>query len=399
MPIRSDRYEALANDVYAIYEEAERVMMHRVAKRLLKGVTQPGWTERKYGEIRAVNREMREYMDNVSKRRREAQETGLQAAYGGSRDAFLTDARRFTEAVGIQSLTPNTQKVALIMSELDQAMNAADRQILRSVNDAYTNIVGRSSALVATGTVTYREAVKQELERFADRGITSFVDRAGRTWDMETYSEMATLTAIERATREGYTDTMQAYGFDLAIISDHYGACPICEAWQGVVISVSGRTPGYHTLADAEGAGVFHPRCMHDYSVYFDRELSGVLRDPSGVQVLVNPQGPEARTEPMPVRAANPGYSARSHQRALERQVRKWKRRMAVSDTPQEERAAYARVRMYQGKIRELIEDYNDATDRSIDYLPRKYWREGGRQNLSAAARRLPSIQLTSGGT
>ena len=373
MPIQQDRYESIASEVLAIYDEAESVMMHRVARRLLKGINQPGWTERKYGEVQQVTKEMRDYMRGVSEKRRDVQQEGLTQAYNGGRDAFIDEARKFTNVTGIAGLTANTSKVVRIMAELDQSMNAADRQILRTVNDAYSAIVGRTSALVATGTITYRDAVKRELDSFANRGITSFRDKADRVWDMETYAEMATLTAIERATREGYTDTMQEYGFDLAIISDHYGACPVCEAWQGVVVSVSGNTPGYHSLADAEAAGVFHPRCLHDISTYFDGITKG------------------GRTEPREVQPPNPGYAVRSTQRMYERQVRKWKRRMAVASTPQEEREAYARVRMYQGKIRELVSDYNTDTPSSVDHLPRKYWREGGRVKMSAAASQIKS--------
>lgn len=394
MPISVDRYEAIAEEVLAIYEEAEVTMMHKVAKRLQRGITQPGWTERKYSEMLDVVKELRLYMSSVSKERRKVQMEGLEKAYTESRDAFLNEPYIFTTLTGIQGLTANTEKVTRIIAELDATMNAADRHILRTAQDAYSDIVGRVSSVVATGSITYREAVKRELNAFADRGITSFIDKAGRRWDMETYSEMATLTAIERATREGYTDTMKEFGYDLAIISDHYGACPICEAWQGVVISINGDTPGYPTLSDAEAAGVFHPRCMHDFSVYYG-ERDGVLRTPSGVQLLVQTR-PRARTQPRAVRPANPGYSARSEQRGLERQVRKWKRRMAVSADPEDERAAYARVRMYQARIRALIDDYNEAVDASIDHLPRKYWREGGRVKLSAAARRLPPIRLDS---
>lgn len=376
MPINVDHFEALAGEVLKVYEEAERTMMKRVANRLNRGVTQPGWTEKKYGEMHEVSRQMQQYVDQLSKTRGEMQRQYIEQAYADARAAMISDARTFTDLSEIRGLTPNTVKVINILSELDSSMNAADRMILRKVNDAYAGIVGRASALVATGSITYREAVQRELDDFANRGITSFIDKAGRSWDMETYAEMATLTAIERATREGYLDTMQEFDYDLAQISDHYGACPICEAWQGVVVSVSGNTPGYPSLAEAEGAGVFHPRCMHDISVYYEGITEG------------------ARSEPREVREESPGYSVRAQQRALERQERIWKRRMAVAGTPQLERAAYARVRLYQQRLRELIGEYNAETDSSIDYLPRKYWREGGRTKLTAAAKKLKPIRI-----
>jgi len=67
--------------------------------------------------------------------------------------------------------------------------------------------------------------------------------------------------------------------------------------------------------------------------------------------------------------------------------IRRWKRRMAVAVDPQEERAAYAHVRRYQGQIRELIESTDEA-------IPRKYWREGGIQRLSSEAKKLRPVAL-----
>lgn len=371
MPINVDHYEELAGEVLKVYEQAEQTMMRRVANRLNKGVTQPGWTENKYGEMKDVSRQMSSYVDSLSKHRGEMQKQFINQAYTDARKAAISDAQTFTQLSEIQGLTPNTVKVVNIMAELDRSMDAADRMILRKVNDEYAGIVGRASALVATGSITTRDAVKQELEQFANRGITSFVDNAGRAWDMETYAEMATLTAIERATREGYLDSMHEFGYDLAQISDHYGACPICEAWQGVVVSISGTSRSYPSLQEAESSGVFHPRCMHDLAVYHE-----------GIS-------PTGRHYPRPVKEASPGYSVRAQQRHFERMERLWKRRMAVAGTPQEERAAYARVRMYQQRIRDLVDEYNETVPREWDILPRKYWREGGRVKLSASAAKL----------
>ena len=364
-----EKYERLATQVLKVYEEAERVMTRRVAKRLAKGVTEPGWTEKKLAEMRDVTVELRIATEDLMVERRELQRAAIQEAYSGSSAAFASEAEQFAGVTNIAGKTANSTKVVNIMAELDSTMAAADRRILRQAEDAYAGVVGRVSALVATGSTTVREAVRREVNEFARQGITSFVDKAGRHWDMCTYAEMATLTAIERATREGYTDTMQAYGYDLCQISDHYGACPVCEAWQGVVISVSGMTSGYPSMADAEAAGVFHPNCLHDIDVYHE----GISRG--------------ARSEPDAVREPNPGYTARSIQRSYERKIRQYKREMAAATTPEDERKAFAKVQEYRGRIRDLITDYNRKTDKNVDYLPRKYWREGGRQALSDAAK------------
>lgn len=370
MPVNIDSYEAMAGDVLALYGEAERAMLRRVAARLNRGVDRPGWAEMKYAEVRDVTRELGDYVARLSATRRDMTGRFVSSAYGDARAAFLRDVRAVVERARPRS-TLGVMRAVNILSELDSGMDAADRRILRTASDAYAGIVGRASAMAATGSSTVGEAVRRELDDFAKRGIASFVDRAGRSWDMETYAEMATLTAMERATRWGYIDAMAENNFDLAQISDHYGACPICEAWQGVVVSISGTTSGYPALSEAESAGVFHPRCMHDISVYHE-----------GIS-------PGGRIQPREIAEDSPGYSVRAQQRGYERQERAWKRRMAVAATPEDERAAYAKVRSYQAKIRDLRERYNAETPRNVDYLPRKYGREGGRVKLSAAAKRL----------
>ena len=378
MPVSVDSYEHLAGEVLKLYEQAENTMLRRVANRVARGVTKSGWTEQKYKEMGTVRREMQSFIAEISRDREAMSRRFIEEAYTSSSSAFVMEARQFASLSGLEHLSPNSVKVIQILSDLENTMDAADRMILRRADDAYARIVGEVSAQVAAGAITVREAVSKELERFADKGIGAFIDKAGRVWEMSTYAEMATLTAIERATIAGYVDTMQEYGFDLAIISSHFGACPLCEPWQDVIVSVSGMNPDYHSLDEAEDAGCFHPRCLHDISTYFE----GVTR--------------QGHKEPAPIKPASEGYSVRAQQRALERQVRRWKRRMTVAQTPQEERLAYARVRQNQERIRNLINQYNATTPSNVDWLPRKYWREGGKVSLSEPAKKLEPVSLSS---
>lgn len=357
-----EKYERLANELRALYVDAEQVMLRRVAKRIAKGVTQPGWTEKKAAEISAARQEIEEAIQNLEDRAREAWTPAIEESYRKGWVSGKTDIERFGDTVGTTHLSPNSLKAASILQELDQSISAADRRILRQFDDEYAGIIGKASALMATGSITTREAVQQALTEFADAGISGFTDRAGRRWELGNYAEMAVLTAIEKASVEGYTDTMQAYGYDLAIISSHAGSCPLCEAWEGVIVSVSGENTEYPSLDEAEGAGAFHPRCLHHLETYYEgiseKKWGGKLRS-----------GPREIEEP------SKQYTQRSLQRYNERQIRKYKRRMAVAVTPEAERRAYNKVRQWQAAQRQLIDD-------SDGQLLRQYQREGGRQNL-----------------
>lgn len=354
----NEKYERLAQRMLAAYESAEATMMEKVARRLIKGIDQPGWAERKYAEVAAVRRETSAALKRLKRAREQTVRESIASAYAAGQGTFETDMERFVSSLGVRTgKAPNAAKVARILNELTSSLDAADRTILRRVDDAYATIIGTSAAQVVTGSITVRRAVQDALNCFADRGITSFVDKRGSRWDMATYAEMALLTAIENATVEGYTDTMQSYGFDLATISEHAGACPLCSAWQGVIVSVSGTNPDYPSLDDARGAGVFHPRCLHHLSTYYE-----------GIS-------PAGRAKPRNIAPPSQEYTARTRQRHCERMIRQWKRRMAVAMDEQEERYAYRHVRQWQAEIRQLIRS-------SPAVLPRKYEREGGRQTL-----------------
>lgn len=372
MPITVSGFEHLAGEILSLYEEAEQSMLNKMADHLADDSDSPQWAARKRSEIFAVKRELNGVLRDLKAGRAVLSDDFIKTAYNSSSKAFVAEASRFTDELRITELSANSPKVVSILAELSSTFDAEDRVILRKCNDVYADIIGRTSAKVLSGAITVRQAVQEELDAFANLGISGFVDKNGRTWEMATYAEMATLTALEKATLYGYVDTMIANGQDLAIISRHPGACPLCVAWENVIISVSGKTPGYPSLDDAIAEGCFHPRCLHTLSVY----RPGISKG--------------GRNEPRPVEAPTKAYSVRQRQRALERQVRKWKRRMSVATDPRSERIAYAYVRMYQKALRDLIKGYGENADK----LLRKYWREGGTVRLSSEAKKMRPVRL-----
>ncbi|MEU1667401.1 phage minor capsid protein [Streptomyces sparsogenes] len=70
------------------------------------------------------------------------------------------------------------------------------------------------------GTGNRRQATQDAMRRFADQGITSFRDRAGRRWQLTSYAEMAVRTSVGRAATEAHTRTLAEASVDLVIVSD-----------------------------------------------------------------------------------------------------------------------------------------------------------------------------------
>lgn len=342
MPISPAANEAYAVEIRRVYAESERIMLSKVARRLERGIESPGWAETKLMEIRRVRadveaevRRLRRTSDDVARAIQDRYEAGSKAA--------ITDLAKITpsEQIATTFTVTNRRAVEAIVSQATRALESTHFRILRAVDDAYRRVIAEASSQVVTGTLTRREAAQVALNRFADAGISGFVDSTGRNWDLASYSEMAVRSASGQAAVQGHLDRLQQNGHDLVIVSNSPEECPLCRPWEGRVLSVSGSDPERASVAEARAAGLFHANCSHSLGAY----IEGLTRPMTDTP---NPQG----------------YEERQQQRYIERQIRKWKRREAVALTDDERKRARAKVRAWQARQREFVAD----TDRRRPY-------------------------------
>ena len=327
-PLTEKEAEEIAEGLSFIYDNARERMLSSVARRLSAGRIGYGWAERKASEVLAAHAQLEQDLNRARAQRTSLLSGVMERAYVTGNRQFLSDMRSVLGATA--HISPNGIKAGYILADLNNSLNAAERRILRQFDDRYADVIGAVSAEMATGVMNTRQAVGEALQRFSDQGITGFIDRGGHHWQLENYAEMAVLTAIERSTISGYVDTMESYGYDLAVIDGHIGSCPICEAWEGVIISVSGNNSDYPSLDEAEGAGCFHPRCLHGIHAYYP----GITHEPKG----------GFRDEPREVQPPSTSYTARSKLRYAERMAKKYRDRALVAQTPQQKAQAKARA-------------------------------------------------------
>ena len=372
-PLTEADKEEIAEGLKIIYGKARERMLENVSGRLSRGITQHGWAERKANEVLAAHAQLERDLDRAHDQREKLLSGVMDRAYVTGSQKFYSDMRSVLGETA--HISPNSMKAGYILADLNNSLNASERRILRQFDDKYADIIGAVSAEMATGTMTTRQAVGEALIAFADDGIDGFIDRGGHHWTLENYSEMAVLTAIERSTISGYVDTMQEYGYDLAIIDGHAGSCPICAAWEGVIVSVSGDDSDYPSLDDAENDGCFHPRCMHGITTYYPE----ISHAPIG----------GFRTEPREIEPPEPSYTARSKQRYMERMIRKYKDRAIVAQTPQQKMQAVNKVRQWEDALDELIE-----SQPADNYLYRHRNRENSLQSGTTGS----SMNVSTGG-
>lgn len=148
----------------------------------------------------------------------------------------------------------------------------ANATIGRRVNDIYRTLALENIKASTLGYQSWKKVAKNYREALADKGVTGFVDKSGRSWNMKTYSEMVARTTTMEAHTQGTALRLQEQGFDLVRINDIGTKCPKCARWEGEILSLSGNDPDHESLDKAKTSGLFHPNCRHDFSLYRDVE-------------------------------------------------------------------------------------------------------------------------------
>lgn len=328
--------EELAKEVRDIYADGTATLLAHVARRLAAGLDDPGWAERKLAETDALRREADDIVRRITEQGEDATvdvtERALTAGSGSASD----DLRRVGDEVRGQLVRTDRRSVLAFAREAVDAQRGAEPAILRSVEDGYRRAVRDTASRVVAGTATRREAAASAVERMAADGLGGFRDSAGRTWEIESYAEMATRTAAGRANVAGYTEQMRGHGRDLVIVSRSSQPCRLCDGWEGRVLSMSGDTSGEATAStsEAEAAGLLHPNCRHTYELY----LPGITDEP----------------ELDPLEDRRERYDARQRQREIERRIREWKRRAEAAEEidPDQAQRAREKVRQWQAEAR-----------------------------------------------
>lgn len=334
MPVSPELAETLAKELLDTYINAESDMLRTVARRLEQGITEAGWAESKLAQTTVLRRELEQIVSDLEAATPEQIERAITRAYTRGAAAAGTDLAATGRIAGAFTGTGDGVAIRVLAREAHGVLSQVGINALRATEDVYRTVIFEASRGVAVGTQTRLGAAQRALNRFADRGITGFVDTAGRNWDMASYTEMAVRTTSGRAAIAGHADKLSAEGLDLVQVSDAPEECPICRPWEGRVLSLKGRTQDRPTLAEAEAAGLFHPNCRHSIGLY----------DP--------------RVSKKPRRTADPeGNEERQKQRYLERGVRNWKRREAVALSPAEAQKAKAKVREWQGSLRTFVSE------------------------------------------
>lgn len=355
----SDYANSLAQTVSDLVAQIEVRLIWEIARDVNRGLGGGSRYEvdmtARYGALYArLQKQLGKPWQNVLTTVQTALDKAAEAGQGMAERDLAGRLANHPETLGVP--VSSVRALEVIASDLHRVLADLPSLALRSAFDSYQQIISTPAALNATGVLTRRKATQDALNGFAARGIDGFTDKAGRTWHIDTYAEMATRTGAAHSLRAAYEGELIARGEDLVIVTGNTYTCRLCAPWQDKVLSLTGLYPrGTHrlpsavgdgyvtvhvagTMEEARAAGLHHPNCTHSEGLYLP-----------GATVI------EPGT--MGIRDAET-YDASQKQRALEREIRKHKRLLVAAITGEAESKARAAIRGYQAQIRELLAEH-----------------------------------------
>ncbi len=303
------------NRLVKFYEQAEREILDRLNRALLRG-NKTEYLAQMKKNIEAILQQLREG-------NRTWCEQAIPRVY--SQGLYNADAMIKDTGVSIKAgFGAIHQQAAQVLAEnAYQRFEDVVQVIGRQVDDIYRELALENVRGTVVGYDTWKQTARRFREQLAERGVTGFKDRSGKMWNMRTYTEMVARTTTMEAHLQGTANRLVEQGHDLVKVSTHRGACELCRPFEGKILSITGKTPGYPTLEEAKAAKLFHPRCRHAYGLYIDLDKE--------IREIEEPVVKEAPEESLEAILKNKGFSeeqakeiANDLERLPAKEKRKW---------------------------------------------------------------------------
>lgn len=217
--------------------------------------------------------------------------------------------------------------------QLASRLNVVNQRIVAFADDAYRAAVLDASQRLVAGVGTPASAQHEAWDALTRQGITGYVDRSGRKWNLATYVEMAVRTTAQNAFNDAREQELQRANAEYLTVQHDGHPCPLCRPWEGARLGDGPEAKA--TVAQARDAGLFHPNCRHVLTVWRP-----------GIAPLTWTTEDERK------------YRATQQLRYYERQVRSWKRQHAAALDDLSRQRASRKIRAYQGRIRSHVTEH-----------------------------------------
>ena len=332
-------------DIEKIFEQIENNLISSMKRTLwshkedekTKGFNWPQWQALKLKQLEDFRKNNKEIFKNYNQDIKYATKIQMKKQFreGASRtnkDAIKAGIiKKEDSQLSGSFFGLNDRKIKALMKSTTKDINDVKYATLRMADDQFRQIIYKAEVYANTGAKTVKQAIDMATHDFLARGFNCIEYKNGSRHNIADYCDMAIRTANKRANLMGEGEMRKKLGNSLVYISKHGGACDKCSPWQGRVYiddvwSGGKKEDGkYPLLSTAIEGGLFHPRCQHGASTYYE----GINNEPEEVTQALSNEHEDEYTQ------------------ALQRQKRQYERLALGSLLPEN-------VLTYQNKVNEL---------------------------------------------
>jgi len=350
----ADIVDLLGAEIAGMYADAE-IRLLQAIKLEVKDSLRRHRAEQMLVRVEEMRRAAQQIVQELQQLTPEAVDRVIESAVAGGAQAAIQQLSLLQTATDITVATmglPGVMAANLIKADLTSRLERLHSRILRYPDDIYQKVVGKHATDAVLGLATNKQTQQKIWRDFLSQGVNGFIDVSGRRWNLATYTEMATRTAVMRSYDDAHNAQLQQLGQDLVTPVVSYDACKRCAAWAGKILSISG-LPGVREMQHQTQDGVF-------IRVNVDNTVDGAraegFKHPNCVCVLA------AYFPGLSIPMDSPGYDeeaeqAREDLRAAERSVRKAKRDLALAFDDFEETEARRDLAKARQKIQEIVKN------------------------------------------
>jgi hypothetical protein len=149
--------------------------------------------------------------------------------------------------------------VLRVAQALTEKLGDAELECGRRNRDLYRRIALRAVGEGQVEGATRKQISQAIIRDLTQEGVTSFVDKSGRRWALDTYARMVARTTSREAVTQATAARLLEVGRPDVTISDHDTTTPLCDRYEGNTYSLV-RGGRYRFLAELPP---FHPNCKH----------------------------------------------------------------------------------------------------------------------------------------
>lgn len=395
------QYDRLCDQLTALYADLDESIIEDITRRMLKTGRVTDTARWQAEQLQQAGMLYEDVLAEIAKRT-DATQAHVRVLFEDAGVQSIRNDNRFYKAAGLEGIV-KTSDSALQTLNAGFVKCAGDLQNLtlttaNAAQEAYLNASNLAYMQVTTGTMDYNTAIRHAVQTAAAEG--SFVlYPSGHRDRLDVAIRRAVLTGVGQTVRQLSLINAEGMGCDLMEITAHGGARPSHAAWQGKIVSLSGRK-GYLSLKAigyGTGDGFGGWNCRHDWFPFFEG-ISQRAYTEERLKELNEPHtviGGKRYTD----------YEVTQMQRALERNIRKQKRQVAAANVlvvsaPDEamRKAAQADFTAQSVKLKAAEQELKDFC-KQTGFLPdtSRVWVNGFGRSVSQKAVHANKKALTSG--